>query len=292
MALPNPSTPGLAGIDHAVIAVRDLEAARDTWQRMGFKVAPRGVHSTGSMNHNIMLEKDYIELLTVPQTNPLQSYFYEYLQRDEGLAGVALTGTDLNASWRVLHSKGFDPTRPQDFSRPVTQGSRTGTAKFALANISSYTTPGAQWFICQHATRELVWLPELQKHPNGATGIAAVALVADNVAYVSGVYSKLFGKLPERIDEGMKIETGTTPLAGSACLAICTRASLQARLAGVELPQRLSSGPRVAALFIRVRDRQVAFKVLREGGFHPKRLADGSCAVDASLARGITLVFG
>ena len=70
------------------------------------------------------------------------------------------------------------------------------------------------------------------------------------------------------------------------------RASLQARLAGVELPQRLSSGPRVAALFIRVRDRQVAFKVLREGGFHPKRLADGSCAVDASLARGITLVFG
>ena len=286
MALSLAPTPGLAGFDHAVVAVRNLDGARDTYARMGFKLAPRGVHSTGSMNYNIMLEKDYIELLTVPQNNPLQTYFYEYLQRDEGLAGLAITGTDMNAAWKVLHSKGFDPTRPQDFSRPVTQGSRTGIAKFALANISSYTTPGAQLFICQHFTRELVWLPELQKHANGATGIAAVALVADNVAYVAGVYSKLFGRWPERIDEGMKIETGSAPL------ALCTRASLQARLPGVELPQRLSTGPRVAALFIRVRDRQVAFKVLREGGFSPKRLADGSCAVDASLARGITLVFG
>ena len=286
MAQSLPPTPGIAGLDHAVIAVRDLDAARDTYARMGFKVAPRGVHSTGSMNHNIMLDKNYIELLTVPHNNPLQSYFYESLQHGEGLAGVAITGTDLNAAWRVLHSKGFDPTRPQDFSRPVTQGSRTGTAKFALANISAYTTPGAQLFICQHFTRELVWLPELQKHANGATGIAALAFVADNVAYVAGVYSKLFGKWPERIDEGMKIETGNAPV------AVCTRASLQARLAGVELPARLSSGPRVAAMFIRVRDRQVAFKTLKEGGFSPKRLADGSCGVDASAAHGIALVFG
>ena len=286
MAQPVPHTPGIAGFDHAVVAVRNLDAARDTYARMGFKLAPRGVHSTGSMNYNIMLEKDYIELLTVPQNNSLQTYFYEYLQRDEGLAGLAITGTDLNAAWKVLHSKGFDPTRPQDFSRPVTQGSRTGTAKFALTNISSYTTPGAQLFICQHFTRDLVWLPELQKHANGATGLAGVALVADNVTYVAGVYSKLFGKRPEPIDEGMKIETGSAPL------AVCSRASLQSRLKGVELPQRLSTGPRVGALFIRVRDRQVAFKVLREGGFSPKKLADGSCAVDASLAHGIALVFG
>lgn len=285
MSLPMPPTPGISGLDHAVIAVRDLEAARATYARMGFKLAPKGLHSTGSSNHNILFEKDYLELLTVPNANPMQAYFHEFLQQAEGLAGIALTGTDLNAAYRVLHSKGFDPTRPIDLTRPVTQGSRTGTAKFVLTNISKYTTPGAQIFICQHFTRELVWLPELQKHPNTATGIAAVAFVADNVAYVAGVYSKLFGKWPERIDEGLKIETGSAPL------AVCTRASLQARLAGVELPQRLT-GPRVAALFVRVRDRQVAYKTLREGGFSPKRLPDGSCALDASAAHGVTLVFG
>ena len=34
------------------------------------------------------------------------------------------------------------------------------------------------------------------------------------------------------------------------------------------------------------------YKTLREGGFSPKRLPDGSCAVDASAAHGVTLVFG
>ena len=33
--------PGIAGLDHAVIAVRDLDAARDTFTRMGFSLAPR-----------------------------------------------------------------------------------------------------------------------------------------------------------------------------------------------------------------------------------------------------------
>jgi hypothetical protein len=72
---------------------------------------------------------------------------------------------------------------------------------------------------------------------------------------------------------------------------VCTRASLQERLRGVELPQRLT-GPRAAALFIHVRDRQIAYKTLRDGGFSPKRLPDGSCAVDASAAHGVSLVFG
>ncbi len=285
MSSPLPPTPGIAGLDHAVIAVRDLDAARATYQRMGFKLAPRGEHSTGSSNHNILFEKDYLELLTVPNSNPAQAYFYEFLQQAEGLAGLALSGTDLNAAYKVLHTRGFDPTRPIELSRKVMQGSRTGTAMFALTNISKYTTPGAQIFICQHFTRELVWLPELQKHPNGATGIAAVAFVADNVDYVAGVYAKLFGKWPEPVDEGLKIETKGAPI------VVCTRVALQARLAGVELPQR-STGPRVAALFINVRDRQVTYKLLREAGLSPKKMADGSCAMDASAAHGITLVFG
>ena len=280
-----PPTPGISGVDHAVIAVRDLDVARATYQRLGFKLAPRGEHSTGSSNHNILFEKDYLELLTVPESNPTQAYFHEFLQQAEGVAGLALAGTDLNAAYKVLHTRGFDPTRPIELSRKVSQGSRTGTAMFALTNISKYTTPGAQIFICQHFTRELVWLPELQKHPNGATGIAAVALVADNPAYVAGVYAKLFGKWPEPIAEGLKIETKGAPI------AVCTRAALQARLAGVELPQRIT-GPRVAALFINVRDRQATYKLLRGAGFPAKKLADGSCAVDASAAHGIALVFG
>ena len=277
-------TPGIAGLDHAVIAVRDLDAASQTFTRMGFTLAPRGLHSTGSSNHNIMLGSDYFELLTVPNANPLQAYFHEFQRHHEGLAALALTGTDVAAALPVLAEQGFEPSAPRDFSRAVTQGSRTGTARFRLTNIASHATPGAQVFICQHFTRELVWLPELQRHANGATGLAAVAFVADNVAYLAGVYGRVFGAWPERIDEGLKVATGGAPL------AFCTRQALQQRLRDVVLPERAL--PHAAALFIHVADRQRACKTLHDGGFSPRRMPDGSWAIDATDAHGVAMVFG
>lgn len=277
-------TPGIAGLDHAVIAVRDLDVARETFTRMGFSLAPRGLHSTGSSNHNVMLGLDYFELLQVPQANPLQAYFHEFLRHQEGLAALALTGTDVQAALPALTREGFEPSTPLDFSRKVTSGSRTGTARFRLTNLAAHTTPGALVFICQHFTRELVWLPELQKHANGATGLGAVAFVAEKVAYLAGVYGRVFGAWPERIEEGLKVETGSAPL------AFCTRQALQERLREVILPER--AAPHAAALFIHVADRMVAGRVLREGGFSPKRMADGSWAIDASAAHGVAMVFG
>ena len=277
-------TPGIAGLDHAVIAVRDLDAASQTFTRMGFTLAPRGLHSTGSSNHNIMLGSDYFELLTVPNANPLQAYFHEFQRHHEGLAALALTGTDVTAALPVLAEQGFEPSPPKDFSRAVTQGSRTGTARFRLTNIAPHATPGAQVFICQHFTRELVWLPELQRHANGATGLAAVAFAADNVAYLAGVYGRLFGAWPERIDEGLKVATGGAPL------AFCTRQALQQRLRDVVLPERAL--PHAAALFIHVADRQRAYKTFHDGGFSPRRMPDGSWAIDANDAHGVAMVFG
>jgi hypothetical protein len=277
-------TPGIAGLDHAVIAVRDLGAARETFARMGFTVAPRGDHSTGSANHNIMLGRDYFELLHVPTSNPLQAYFHEFLARHEGLAALALTGNGEPGMAAVLAEQGFAPSPAMDFSRPVTTGSATGVARFRLTNLATRATPGTQVFVCQHFTRELVWLPELTQHANGATGIAAVAFIADNVAHLAGAYARVFGVWPQRIDEGLLVETGQAPL------AFATRAALGERLAGVELPAR--AAPLAAALFIRVTDRQTAWRTLRDGGFEPRRMRDGSWAIDASAAHGVTLVFG
>ena len=35
---------GIAGIDHAIVAVRDLDRARMGWTRLGFTLTPRGCH--------------------------------------------------------------------------------------------------------------------------------------------------------------------------------------------------------------------------------------------------------
>lgn len=281
-------TPGIAGFDHAVIAVRDLDAAQQTYARMGFTLMPRGHHSTGSSNHNIMVGPDnYFELLSVPAPNPMQSYFYDFNQKGDGMAAIAIKGSDWGAANVALREKGFEPAAPLQLSREV-NGSRSGTANFTITNLAPRSTPGAQVFVCQHHTPELVWLPELMGHANGAYAVAAVAFIADSVAHQAGIYAKLFGTWPERIAEGMKVDTSAD--GSAAAIAVCTRQALQARLTGVDLPER--ARPHLAALFIRVKDRQATYQTLRAGNFDPKRMNDGSYAIDARDAHGVAVIFG
>jgi catechol 2,3-dioxygenase-like lactoylglutathione lyase family enzyme len=62
-------------IDHAVIAVRDLDAALASFRALGFTLTPRGYHSIGSQNHCIMLGRTYIELLAAPAPHPWLEYY-------------------------------------------------------------------------------------------------------------------------------------------------------------------------------------------------------------------------
>ena len=55
---------GIAGIDHVIIGVRDLERARMGWTRLGFTLTPRGRHlGQETANYCIMFARDYLELL-------------------------------------------------------------------------------------------------------------------------------------------------------------------------------------------------------------------------------------
>jgi hypothetical protein len=40
----------VGGIDHLVVATRDLERARQCYERLRFALTPRGEHSLGSSN--------------------------------------------------------------------------------------------------------------------------------------------------------------------------------------------------------------------------------------------------
>lgn len=54
---------GIESLDHPVIAARDLDAARVTFERLGFTVPPRGSHvEWGTGNLCIMFRGDYIEI--------------------------------------------------------------------------------------------------------------------------------------------------------------------------------------------------------------------------------------
>lgn len=276
----------IQGIDHVMIVVRDLDAALDSFKRMGFTATPRGDHTLGSRNHCLMFGHDYIELLTSPadNTHPSLRYYTEFAQVGDGLAAIALKTDDARGAYSEVLWAGFEPQDPVDFARPVRLPQGASDARFRITQLGEDKTPGAKTFLCQHFTPELVWRPEYCKHKNGASGLAAVMVLADDVAAAARPYERLLDVQAREIEEGLLVETGDTPI------AFATERKLGKRLPDVWISAR--PAPMLAALFIRVADRDRAEATLTAGGFTPRRMPDGSVAIGADAAHGVALVFG
>ncbi len=274
----------IKGIDHVVIAARDLDSVQDSFRRMGFTLTPRGHHTLGSENHCVMFGRDYFELLMVPQRLPGREYYYDFARIGDGLAAVALKTDNARGAYGELAAAALAPSEPVDFSRPVQLPEGAKTASFRITQLGLEQTPGGQVFLCQHFTRDVVWRPEYQTHANTATGLAALTILSADVSATAAAYERLFDLKARAINEGLLINTGDTPI------AIVSEAALAKRLPGVWISAR--HPPCMAALFIRVTDRDAAERSLRAGGLHPARMPDGSVAIGAAEAHGVAIIFG
>jgi hypothetical protein len=272
------------GIDHVVIAGRDLDSMEDSFRRMGFTLTARGHHTLGSQNHCVMFGQDYFELLMVPQRLPGREYYYDFARIGDGLAAIALKTDNARGAYGELTAAALAPSEPVDFSRPVELAEGTKNASFRITQLGREHTPGGQVFLCQHFTRDVVWRAEYQRHANTAIGVAAIAIVSKDVPVTAAAYARLFDVKARHISEGLLIDTGDTPI------VIVSERALAKRLPGVWISARHQ--PCMAVLFIRVADRDTAEKTLRAGGLHPTRMPDGSVALGAAEAHGVAIVFG
>ena len=185
-------------IDHAVIAVRELERAAQDFAALGFTLTAVGRHSIGSRNRCIVLGTAYIELLEPASVHPGLAYYREFVRRGDGLAALALATPDAEGSYRDLLAQGVAAQPPMDLARPVTLAHEERTARFRLVQISP------EVFLCQHLTRELIWRPEWQSHANGATDLLAVGFpgrapfegAPDNVRWSSPALLAVKGLAP------------------------------------------------------------------------------------------------
>lgn len=180
----------IRGLDHAVILVRDLDSAQDTYRRLGFTLTPRGFHSLGSQNHCIMFGRDYLELMALPAAPPAAfQYFAEFLAKGEGVGALALATENAVAAHAELTQAGIAAEEPLALSRPV---ENLGVARFTLVQLPPAETPGFRTFVCQHHTRDIVWRPEYQGHANGAAGIKSVTIATSDPAR----YARVLDGLP------------------------------------------------------------------------------------------------
>ena len=246
MALKN-----VIGIDHAVVMVRDLDKAAESWRSLGFTVSPRGTHSAhmGTGNYTIMLDPDYIELLGVLAPTEHNAPARALLETREGIERVAFTAIDAAAGAEEIRARGLTPLGPHDFERPVTMpDGRISAAKFRTFQWPVKEAPaGMRIFACQHKTRDTVWIPELMQHANGAKRLRQVLLVAPDPAKEAAHLSRLTDREVRKEHDGAI----AVPSGGErADFVFMTHAQLSARYPGVSLaglPERGATGLVISA---------------------------------------------
>ena len=202
----------LTGIDHTLIGVRDLEAARDTWRHLGFAVTPRGRHiGWGTGNYCVMFRNDYVELLGIVDPAQFLNRLDVLLEtRGEGFLGLAFAA----ASSADVHAAFPDSTQaPKDLGRLLELPEGDVTPRFSLVHFNPDATPGLATFSCTHLTPEMLRRPEWLDHPNGALGLDGVTVAAADPAALAPAYTALFGDSAVQSGQGrLEISAGSHTL--------------------------------------------------------------------------------
>lgn len=278
----------IAGIDHALVGVADLEAARDAYTRLGFTVTPRGRHiGWGTGNYTVMFENDYVELMGVVDPTQHIHNLDEFLKTGDGLLNVVLATKDADATARWLREHSSKAEDAQSLQRLLELDNGEELLDFRYVYIPPELTPGLQTFASQHLTPDKLRRPAWLSHPNGARSITEVTVVMENLAGVGEAYAELFGAEAVSGDErkgSITVDTGNDEL------WFVTPKTFPERHYDKTFDESLPL-PRLAALTLSVADPQVTALYLSGQQVAFERDSSEAVIVSSEEACGVFLVF-
>jgi Glyoxalase-like domain len=270
------------GIDHLVLATRDLDAAAAHYQAMGFIVGARNRHPWGTENRIVQMHGTFLELITLgdgvelaepePGTKSFARAVAHQLDvHGDGFAMLVVESQDAVADKKAFDAAAIGGFEPFFFERVAARpdGSRARVA-FTLAFAANPAMPEAAFFACQQHEPQNFWNPTFQAHPNGAGGVAGVVLLAEAPAALVPFFEAF--------------TASRAACAGARNMAIVTpRGSVEAMtpdcyrdVLGLEPGLSLIDGPRLAAFKISAPVEAMAQR-LEEAGIpfirHGKHLA-------------------
>jgi catechol 2,3-dioxygenase-like lactoylglutathione lyase family enzyme len=195
----------LPGIDHPLILVRDIEAVRAFYARLGFTLTPVGLHPWGTSTSVAVLERSALELMGLYDESLIDrmevggfrfgSHMRDALAAREGMALVALHSQDTQADGAAFAARGVASQGPILFRRKVKPPGRDwDEAVVSLWMLVDPALPRISHFLARQHRPELLWVPEWMRHANGARRIAAVTYLADDPAPAIDRLRRMFGE--------------------------------------------------------------------------------------------------
>jgi catechol 2,3-dioxygenase-like lactoylglutathione lyase family enzyme len=280
------------GLDHVVHAVHDLDAAGAFYRQLGFSVGARNRHPWGTHNRLVQLPGFFIELLTVAEPENLGAdgfslYFgrhnRDFLARHEGLSLLVVETDDAGRTAAEFAAAGIAASDAMSFERTGQRpDGRPATVAFSLAFAREPAAQAIMFAACQQHFPENFWNPAFQSHPNTATGVGGIVMVADNPADHHVFLSAFVGERDlTATSSGIAVATPRGEIVVMAADAF-------ARHYGVEPPD-VSSGPRLAAVRIVVAEMGTAVRHLQSAGVRAE-MRMGRIVVPPTVAMGATLV--
>ncbi len=277
----------IQGIDHVLVAVRDLDVSQQAWSRLGFVVTPRGEHPQwGTANHCIMFAGDYVELIGPVAAGERADQLRSFLSaHGEGIAGMALACGDAAATSRDLRAAGIDIGEPRALSRPLRTPEGDVRPQFAVLDLPPAVMPVATAFACQHLTPQLLRRPEWLDHPNGALAIKSLTIAVDDPEAARGPLETLFGAgATTATDNTVAVHTGHG-------LLLLARPDELSQLHPDPALDEPPPAPATVALSLAVADPDRTASYLRTRNIPISRDNDGTVRVAPERASGIFLEF-
>lgn len=196
-------------LDHLVVNTRfETTRAAALFTELGFTLTPRGRHAMGSVNHLMVFENDYLELIGLPEDGgPLRQ---EVLENPAGIDGLVFQTDNADAVHAALSAQGEKLQPLHAFSRPLELDGKTYEAAFRVTRFQSGEFEAGRVYFCQHLTPELIWRAEWQQHANTATSLAGMLLVSRNAPADAQRYARISqGSVQTLADGSFHIEGKT-----------------------------------------------------------------------------------
>jgi catechol 2,3-dioxygenase-like lactoylglutathione lyase family enzyme len=196
----------IGGIDHAIVGVRDLEQARATFERLGFRTTSLARHvGRGTGEHSLMFAEDHVELCGIVDPAGDSESLARFLATGEGLWALALRTADADGTLAAWQAAELGPVIADN--ERVLEPDLAVRCKDVL--LEPGATGGVPLFACAQLDPTRLRRPEWLGHPNGARAIGSITVVVEEPAALVAHMSKVFGAAAlTETDDTLAVHTG------------------------------------------------------------------------------------
>jgi len=179
-----------SGVDHIVIAVRDLDAAVQHYTDAGFTAVFGGRHNIGTHNGLIAFaDGSYVELIAF--LKPSTSHpWHAALDKGGGLVDFCMQTDDLAADVELLRCAGATMSDPSPMTRDRPDGYRLSW----MLSIPAPPFSGQVPFLIKDETPRDERVPRDRTHRNDAAGLASVTVAVEDPDASCSFYARVLGR--------------------------------------------------------------------------------------------------